>query len=510
MKPSHDLFDLIKSLSRSEKRYFKIYAGKSSSEQNYLKVFGAIDKMDQYDEKILIQSLGSSSLARQLPVLKNYLYKLILKSLRNYGADKSIDFQIKEMIMNSQLLMERGLNEQSHKQLEKASKLAREQERYEYMAEIGALETALTLKVSHRLDGVTEKLESIFAATHHYGNLLLMVESYRLISLKLLILNRRATYIRSDEMRDSYHELEKDSLLKGPPPEDSVRGAMFYHQSKAITNLASLNFEATYHHLESVIELMEQNPWTIHYSPENYLYSLQNKISIAGQFLSSDKIVGMLKEMRQFSERFPKISLPDHIQRTMLLFGYRMELEILMKESRLSEAASLVSEIKHTLATSKIKVNLNDGYTVIPLYQCLVHYYLATGQLREGLHFANLIINTPELSTDYQIFLDSQLLRIILLFDLKETELFESAMQNFYRFLKGQQRIHAFEKAIFEYLRKRMRLSPGTPLKPYIEELRNAMIEIRDSPNEQLGLRPFDLIGWLDKVIQENPERNQL
>lgn len=511
MKPSHDLFHLIKSLSRSEKRYFKIFAGRSATDQNYLKVFAAIDKLDHYNEKALIQSLNSESLSRQFPVLKNYLYKLILKSLRNFKSDKSIDFQIKELLMNSQLLMDRGLHVQSRKQLEKASKLAKEQERYEYMAEIGAQETTLILKVKQdRLDGVTEKLTSIFEETNHYGNLLMMVESYRLISLKLLVLNRRATYIRSDQMRELYQELEKEPLLKGPPPTDSVRGAMFYHQSKAITNLATLNFEGTYHHLDTLIQVMEQNPWTIRYSPENYLYSLQNKISIAGHFLPTADIVVMLQDVRQFSERFPKITLPKHIREAMLLFGYRMELELLMREGELAQATTLVAQIRETLKTTKFKINLNDGYAIFSLYQCLVHYYLATNQLREGLHFANLIINTPEISADYQIFVDSQLLRIIILFDLKETELFESAMQNLYRFLKGHQRMHAFEKVTFDYLRKRMRLAPGTPLRPYLQELLNALIEIRDSPTERLGLRPFDVIAWLERVIQGNPERNQL
>ena len=47
MKPSDDLFELIKSLTKSEKRYFKIVTNKKdndSPKNNYLRLFDEIEK----------------------------------------------------------------------------------------------------------------------------------------------------------------------------------------------------------------------------------------------------------------------------------------------------------------------------------------------------------------------------------------------------------------------------------------------------------------------------------
>jgi len=44
MKPSTELFDLIKSLSKSEKRFFKLSSSLQTGDKNYLKIFDAIDK----------------------------------------------------------------------------------------------------------------------------------------------------------------------------------------------------------------------------------------------------------------------------------------------------------------------------------------------------------------------------------------------------------------------------------------------------------------------------------
>ena len=81
-KSSSDLFDLIKSLKQSEKRYFKIFSERHviGEKNNYVMLFDAIDNMAEYDELALIKSnpfLKESLLSDQ----KYHLYGLILKSL---------------------------------------------------------------------------------------------------------------------------------------------------------------------------------------------------------------------------------------------------------------------------------------------------------------------------------------------------------------------------------------------------------------------------------------------
>jgi hypothetical protein len=50
MKPSTELHDLIKSLTKSEKRFFKLHSSLQSGDKNYLRIFDAIDKQKVYDE----------------------------------------------------------------------------------------------------------------------------------------------------------------------------------------------------------------------------------------------------------------------------------------------------------------------------------------------------------------------------------------------------------------------------------------------------------------------------
>ncbi len=53
MKPSTELYDLIKSLTKSEKRFFKLHSALQSGPKNYLRIFEAIDKQKDYDEEAI-------------------------------------------------------------------------------------------------------------------------------------------------------------------------------------------------------------------------------------------------------------------------------------------------------------------------------------------------------------------------------------------------------------------------------------------------------------------------
>lgn len=74
MVPSTDLFELIKALSGSEKRYLKLYAASIGGKKDsaYLRLFDAVNRMTEYDERLLKQQLKNEAFVKQLSVAKNY------------------------------------------------------------------------------------------------------------------------------------------------------------------------------------------------------------------------------------------------------------------------------------------------------------------------------------------------------------------------------------------------------------------------------------------------------
>ncbi|MEO6940759.1 MAG: hypothetical protein ABI444_11595, partial [Candidatus Kapaibacterium sp.] len=83
MPASDRLFELIQSMTASERKYFKILTGYQEGEKKYLKLFLAIEEQPEYDEEALRSVLIGERMLNQLHVTKNYLYHQILESLRS-------------------------------------------------------------------------------------------------------------------------------------------------------------------------------------------------------------------------------------------------------------------------------------------------------------------------------------------------------------------------------------------------------------------------------------------
>ena len=99
------LFQLVKSLEKSEKRNFKLYVKRNSSSEDLkiVKLFDALDKLDAYDEEQLLKK-NKSIRKRQLSNMKAHLYKQILSSLRLIKDENNIDIQLHEQMDHARIL----------------------------------------------------------------------------------------------------------------------------------------------------------------------------------------------------------------------------------------------------------------------------------------------------------------------------------------------------------------------------------------------------------------------
>ncbi|MGE5108171.1 MAG: hypothetical protein ACM3H8_11545, partial [Sphingobacteriales bacterium] len=118
-RKSDELFQLIKSLEKAEKRNFKLFVKRNSasSDMKIIQLFDALDKMSDYDEAILLRN--KSIKKQQLSNLKAHLYKQILASVRILKDENNIDLQLHEQMDYARILFNKGLYLQTLKVLEK-------------------------------------------------------------------------------------------------------------------------------------------------------------------------------------------------------------------------------------------------------------------------------------------------------------------------------------------------------------------------------------------------------
>ncbi len=123
---TEDVFKLVKSLSKAEKRAFRAYAQRIQDEGSllYVRLFDLMDRQKELDEgaiKKQIKDLDGSRYAN----LKRHLYQQILISLRLLYKERRPNIKIREYIDFAYVLYGRGLYIQALKVLEKAKKMAK-------------------------------------------------------------------------------------------------------------------------------------------------------------------------------------------------------------------------------------------------------------------------------------------------------------------------------------------------------------------------------------------------
>src|SRR3954465_8378762 len=91
MKPSDELHQLIRNLSMSEKRYFKIFSSRHviAGENNYIRLFDAIEGQPEYNEEKIKARFRKETFAAHLPSEKHYLYQQVLDSLNAFHKDRT-------------------------------------------------------------------------------------------------------------------------------------------------------------------------------------------------------------------------------------------------------------------------------------------------------------------------------------------------------------------------------------------------------------------------------------
>jgi len=137
MAQQDELFQLIRSLTASEKRYFKVNASKSGdSKANYLRLFEAMDGMADYDEAGFKKKYSKENFTKYLSAEKKHLREQIMRSMRGFRSGNSVDNQIYELLQDETFYRDKGLNELREKCLLKAKEIATEYERYHLLQEI--------------------------------------------------------------------------------------------------------------------------------------------------------------------------------------------------------------------------------------------------------------------------------------------------------------------------------------------------------------------------------------
>ncbi|MFI5150199.1 MAG: hypothetical protein ACHQRM_10745 [Bacteroidia bacterium] len=488
-----ELARLILSLTKAEKRYFKMFTSLQSGEKDYLKLFEAIEKQDEYDEEKIKKQFAKDDFIKRLPAVKNYLYAQILKSLRVLHAGNSIRSRLKEMLEDISNLFEKRLYKQCLKYVEKAKEVAKKNELFPILAELQEWEEKVLLELLD-LERLEMSVNSTLAEEHFLMELRKNTAVYRNLYNRMVLINKRIREARTEDELGLFSEVMSHPLLKSEEHAGCFESKNYFYHIHLLYNHAKGDNKACLQIALKQLQLIESFPDKMEENPKMHISALQN--ILLGQIHTHEynDFYSILTKLRSITLHSLSLEVSRFVNSTVF------EMVMCLDTGEFEKSRELRPALLDGLKKFNDKLNPIEKSTL--LYN-LFYSYFGTREYSKALEIINQLLNKYEKELRYDLQGAIRIVNLILHYELKNTFLLEHIAVSTYRFLIKSKRLYKFENIVLNFIRRKMPdiYTPKDEILAF-RELRKQIIELMADPYERKAFEYFDYISWLDSKIE--------
>lgn len=489
MKKKIDLALLIQSLTKSEKRYFKLHTLRNTSAKStvYIRLFDAIDKQKTYDEQELLDLFSGPTAGKNLSAAKRYLYESILQSQRLYHHNITPDIQMYTWLHSAEILYNKGLFDQCREMLDKAAAIATEGEDYTMRIKILKWQYRLILAQTQTVqnaDAVHAIFDDMLQSSEWQRNHI----QYWSLQSKVYMSLLNIGLPRSLEMLTPLRAILDDPLLRDERyAQGPFAKIMFFNIHSLYHRLTgdlhkALNFELQALRVFRNAPNLQSNVIDM-YIPA--LYNVCQRALDAYEFDVYDEVYPELmriyRDARNRNPHYRNITpLMCRVRESILRGEYARAVQ---------QAQELAPELVD-LDKGRIGTDSFVSYLLFMAYFGSEDYSTALNYLNRLIHQSN---DNFASGLNYL----GKVFTLIVHFELGNTEQLEYFLISAYRSLAKQQRFFALESVLFRFLRKLPAVYSEEELIAEFRSIGKELLVLQRDPFHALVFYYFDFFAWL-------------
>ncbi len=490
-----NLFVLIKSLSKSEKRQFKLYVGRLgvNEDSKFLMLFNILEKLTVYDEAAILKNGFVKK--QQLSNLKAHLYKQILISLRLNPSHQNLRIQIREQLDFATILYHKGLYKQSLKILDKAKTLAISNEEKNIAYEILELEKVIesqyiTRSISNRADELTIQAKELNRQN-------LLASKLSNLSLQLYGLFLKTGYVKNDEEFNRVTTYFNERLPKYDINELGFREKLWLYKSYLWYSFLIQDFLSCYKYSKKWVELFYDTPDMIKLNPVFFLRGNQYLLEALFFIRHYDKFKEALYDFEKITQEkeFPK---DDNVESLTFLYLYTNKFNLHFMEGTFHEGLPLVNEVLEGINIHKSRI---DEHHIMVFYYKIASLYFGIGENKKCIEFLDKIISNRSLTMREDLLCFSRVLNLVAHYEAGLDYNLDTLIKSTYKFLIKMEDLYEVQKEMIKFLRGLGDIYPHE-IKKEFKKLLEKLKEFEDHPYERRAFLYLDIISWLESKIE--------
>lgn len=493
---SDTLFQLIKSLEKSEKRNFKLYIKRSSgnTDLKIIELFDALDRLEEYDEALLLKRLPSIK-KPQLANIKVHLYKQLLASLRLLKSTESIDMQLNEQLDYARILYNKGLYQQSLKILEKLKELSKSHYKYNFLTQVIAWEKKI--ETLHITRSMLEQGELLSAEANEVNARVDMVARLSNLALQLY-----CWYIKNGHARNEKDEKGVKKFLVNNLPAKANEQTGFYerlylYQSYNWYAFICQDFLMYYRYSQKWIDLFDEQPLMIKVETGYYIKGLHNLLNAHFDLRNYTKFDATLRKFEKFAESDIANQHDNHrVQTFVYITAAKLNQHFML--GTFKEGLSLVPYIEDKLKENEMFI---DTHRILVFNYKIATLYFGSGDYGTCIDYLQRIIHDHvDLRYDLQCY--SRLMHLMAHYELGNFEIIESLIKSVYRFMAKMENLTVVEEEMFKFLRNSFHISA----RKMVPEFEKFLQKIKKLERNRFQTRSFaylDIISWIESKVYQ-------
>jgi len=484
MNKASSLLVLIRSMTKSEKRYFKLYSNIQEGDKLYMKLFTLLEACSSVEEAAerFAEETGGGS----FDMAAKHLYKILMECLGHLRGRHDLRSRIFDRIAEADILFRCGLVQAAIAELNHAKKIAKQHEQYALLLQIRQLELLYIgqdgfMPLSEK--SLVEKQMKINRTLSHLRYATQHMQLYEILKYRSLHQSKSRSEVQRQSLNDlvlselhvisnnSYQGFEVDKL----------------HQLFQSTYfLQTGNYKVAIRAYLQLLELFDENPGRMLNPPTYYLDAISG-------MLDSLQLAGLYSEMPLFIERLQRLAEGDYA--TEFVLGVQARVFLYEFSRRIGTgdipAAQMLYEQSEALFRRQPMLTF-DLQLLLSLDTVILHF--VSGRLREARRTMAGMLGMGQVLDNFPAYRIARLLNLLLQAESGHIDYIENEIKSIRR--NPQFEKNNAEKLIFRFVR----IYPLTRERcARMWQRIHSEIEIVDTDRfERPLLKYFDFMAWME------------
>lgn len=488
--PSTDLFQLIKSLTAQEKKYFKQFSKMYSEERdnNYLLLFDVVDEQTEYDEPAVKKKFTGNAFVNNLGVAKIYLNEKILDALSAMYAETDGAVLLKSRINHFELLAKRKLMNGALIAFEKAYSLAIETGSLTLLPHIIRQKN---LMLSHHGKKFSPQefvvnAEKAIEQTKILENYL----QYELLSIKCNLIYTDSTFLVDPKKMKELDEIMKHPLLQGKGDVLSYKAWFYLTRIQYRYYFTKQRTEDCYNLLTNALLYLNKNAKETHEWQVANFHFYTDIIELCFSLQYFDEASVHLKKLNEFiqTKQQPAMALQQNYFAFKIRFHSESGLEI-------EKGIEHWEKNKTWWQTQQYKFEVNTrGIILVAVLQL---YFLA-GDWKSALKILNELL-TSKLAHGYERFV--RIYWLMIQFEIENIELLHDQAASVRKWFQKTKIVSKEESEIIKFFQKIDKAVGKKEVEIQMKELQQRLLKQEDKSANGNSI----LQDWLESKITTQP-----